>query len=201
LSGSAGRVLNVGGGSREIAMPPQYADWQRVFLDIDPAVAPDVVCDARELTKLAAAEYDAVYCAHNLEHYYAHDVPKVLAGFRHVLKPQGFAHVVVPDLQEVFASAVEKKLDIEDVLYVSALGPITVRDVIYGWGREIERSGNDFYAHKTGFTEKSLRAALYAAGFTLVYTRTGNTEIQSLAFIRAPGNDLAELFGLPASAP
>ena len=51
---------------------------------------------------------------------------------------------------------VEKNLDIDDFLYQSPEGPITVRDVIYGYGAEIERSGNDFYAHKTGFTKKSL---------------------------------------------
>ena len=180
-------------------MPPQYADWERVFLDIDAEAKPDVLCDAREMAKLPAAQYDAIYCAHNLEHYYAHDVPKVLAGFRHVLKPDGFAHVVVPDLQEVFTSAVEKKLDIEDVLYVSALGPITVRDVIYGWGKEIERSGHDYYAHKTGFTDKSLRAALSAAGFAIVFSRTGNTEVQALAFRTAPPPRYAtELFQLPS---
>jgi len=51
---------------------------------------------------------------------------------------------------------VDTGVDIEDVLYTSAAGPITSRDVLYGWAVEIERSGQDFYAHKTGFTPKSL---------------------------------------------
>ena len=38
---------------------------------------------------IAAAEYDSVYCSHNLEHYHRHEVPRVLAGFRHVLKAGG----------------------------------------------------------------------------------------------------------------
>jgi hypothetical protein len=80
------RVLNVGGHDKRIPLPPQYAGFEQLLLDIDPAVAPDILCDARELSKLESGQFDAVYCAHNLEHYYRHDVPKVLAGFLHVFK-------------------------------------------------------------------------------------------------------------------
>src|SRR3954470_24564590 len=105
------RVLNVGGNAADIPLPPQYAGFEPLRLDIDPAVKPDVLCDGRELTRLAAGQFDAVYCSHNLEHYYRHDVPKVLAGFLHVLKPGGFAHVIVPDIEEVMRIAVENRLD------------------------------------------------------------------------------------------
>src|SRR5438045_1858589 len=97
-STEAPRVLNVGGGSKEIPLPPHYADWEHVLLDIDPTAKPDVVCDARGLSALPAAEYDAIYCSHNLEHYYKHDGIKVLRGFMHVLKPNGFAEIRVPDI-------------------------------------------------------------------------------------------------------
>ncbi len=60
---------------------------------------------------------------------------------------------------------VKTGIDIEDVLYTSPVGPITPHDVLYGYGVEIERSGQDFYAHKTGFTEKSLFRMLEQAGF------------------------------------
>jgi predicted SAM-dependent methyltransferase len=42
-----------------------------------------------------------VYCSHNLEHYYHHEVPRVLAGSLHVLKPHGFAEIRVPDVEAV----------------------------------------------------------------------------------------------------
>src|SRR5260221_3443312 len=119
-----------------------------------------MVCDARELSLLPAASYDAVYCAHNLEHYYRHEVPKVLAGFSHVIKPGGFAHVIVPDMGEVMRVMAQNKVDIDDVLYQSVRGPITVLDVVYGYGVEIQGSGNDFYAHKNCFTQKSPPAML-----------------------------------------
>ena len=147
------RVLNVGGNSKAIPLPPQYHEFEHVLLDIDPKGSPDIVCDARQLTSLAADQFEAVYCSHNLEHYYRHDVPMVLAGFLHVLKEGGFAHIRVPDIQELMQVTVQQNLDLEDILYQSPAGPIMVLDVLYGYSVEIERSGQDFYAHKTGFTE------------------------------------------------
>lgn len=191
------KVLNVGGNSKKLPLPPEYAGWEHVLLDIDPRGNPDVVCDARELASLPAAEYDSVYCSHNLEHYLHHEAKKVLAGFVHVLKADGFALIRVPDMGEVMRTVVEKSLDIEDVLYQSPAGPILVRDVIYGYGVEIERSGNDFYAHKTGFTQKSLTAMLNACGFPWVYGGVGNLEVMAVAFVNQPDEYAVKLFNLP----
>lgn len=198
---AAPAVLNVGGHSKEIPLPAHFAGWTHVLLDIDARVNPDVVCDARKLDSLPPAHYDAVYCSHNLEHYHRHEAPLVLRGFRHVLKPGGFAQIHVPDLGEVMRQCVEKGLDIDDVLYASPAGPITVRDVIYGFGTEIERSGNDFFAHKTGFTLKSLQAMLGRCGFPHVFASTGNLEIVALAFTEKPGAAARALLGLPAQEP
>jgi hypothetical protein len=195
--GAVKRVLNVGGGNRGIALPPVYQGWEHVLLDIDPRGGPDVVCDARELRTLKPAQYDAVYCSHNLEHYYRHDVPKVLAGFRHVLKESGFAEIRVPDLAELMQTVVRRGLDVDDLLYQSPAGPITVRDVLYGLGAEIERSGNDFWAHKTGFTKKSLTAMLVRCGFPIVYNGTGNFEVAAFAFKTPPIEEIRLLLNLP----
>lgn len=159
------RVLNVGGNSKDIPLPPQYDGFEHILLDIDPQQVPDIVCDARALEALEGGIFDAVYCSHNLEHYYRHEVPKVLGGFLHVLKDGGFAQIIVPDLGEVLRLTMERRLDIDDVLYESSAGPIMVLDVLYGYGVEIEQSGKDFFAHKTGFTQKSLTAALIKSGF------------------------------------
>ena len=198
------KVLNVGGNSKTIALPQQYAGWQHVLLDIDPKGMPDVVCDARELSGLPGAEYDSVYCSHNLEHYYHHDVARVLAGFSHVLKADGFVFIRVPDMAGLMRTVVKNNLDIDDVLYQSKAGPIMVRDVIYGYGREIEESGNDFFAHKTGFTRKSLMLTLRAAGFPIVFTATQNLEsgldsleVMAFAFKNKPAKYATELLGLP----
>ena len=190
------KVLNVGGNSKDIPIPEQYDGWEHFLLDIDAKGNPDVVCDARELTDLPQADYDSVYCSHNLEHYYRHDVEKVLAGFLHVLKDDGFAYIRVPDMGELMQIVIQRGLDIGDFLYQSPAGPITVMDVIYGYGKEIESSGNDFYAHKTGFTQKSLMAALQNAGFSIVFIRAGELEILALAFKSPPSDYAAELFKL-----
>jgi SAM-dependent methyltransferase len=197
MSNTMRKVLNVGGNSKAIPLPSQYEGWDHVLLDIDPKGNPDVVCDARELMSLADALYDSVYCSHNLEHYYYHDVAKVLAGFIHVLKADGFVFIRVPDMNELMRTVVEKNLDIDDVLYQCPSGPIMVRDVIYGWGVEIERSGCDFFAHKTGFTEKSLDSALKTAGFPWVFTGAGNLEVFAFAFKNKPSEYATKFLNLP----
>lgn len=158
-------VLNVGGGDVDVPIPEHFRGWVHKRLDIDPKREPEILLDARRLGSLDAETFDAIYCSHNLEHYFRHDVHVVLAGFLHVLKPDGFAQIIVPDLQRVAECMIEDGKDIDDVAYQSAVGPITFRDVIFGYEREIEESGNDFYAHKTGFTPRSLKSILMQVGF------------------------------------
>ncbi len=181
-------VLNVGGSSKLIPIPAHYDGWQHWLLDIDPKGKPDIVCDARELTKMPAGMVDAVYCSHNLEHYYRHDAIRVLAGFLHILKPEGFAEIRVPDIKHVMKHVVENNMDLEDTLYVASGNPILVRDVIYGWSRQIEASGQDFFAHKTGFSPQSLQAILAGAGFRPVWTFASNANFETgaLAFKQEP---------------
>ena len=195
------KFLNVGGGSKAVAIPSYYSAFEHLLLDIDPRGNPDIVCDARLLATRPADEFDAIYCSHNLEHYYRHDVPRVLSGFHHVLKADGFAEIRVPDLQLLMATVVEKKLDIDDILYKSGMGPIAVRDVIYGYGREIEQSGQDFYAHKTGFSHKSLTKVLLASGFKFVLSGGGRGyEIVAYAFKGKPTPAHEKLLGFSVQA-
>lgn len=191
------KVLNVGGGYKEeIPIPECFAEWQHDMLDIDPACNPDLLCDARDLHKTAPRVYDAIYCSHNLEHFYHHEVRRVLMGFKLVLKKDGFAFIKVPDMFAVMKAVIENGLDIEDVLYNAVCGPIRVRDVIYGLNFQIEHSGNDFYAHKNGFTQKSLTDLLTQGGFHYIFTRDGGYEIQALAFKQKPNSYQIKLLGL-----
>jgi hypothetical protein len=72
-----------------------------------------------------------------------------------------------------------------------------VRDVFYGYGVEIEQSGNDFYAHKTGFTQKSLTSILKAAGFPWVFTSVAYLEVTAFAFRNKPDQHEAKVLNLP----
>jgi SAM-dependent methyltransferase len=143
-----------------------------------------------------AAQFDGVYCSHNLEHYFRHDVPKVLGGFFHVLKPGGFAQIRVPDLTELMRRVVQGKIDLEETLYVSAAGPVAPLDVIYGLGRQIETSGVDFFAHKTGFSDQSLTRAVERAGFSPNFAKVADLEINLIAFKGAPDPDHLRRFGI-----
>lgn len=187
----------MGGNSKAIPLPEHFIGWEHVLLDIDPIGEPDIVCDACELTQLDANQFDAIYCSHNLEHYHRHDVPKVLNGFVHVLKENGFAHVRVPDIGALFQQVLKHGLDIEDVLYQAPGGPVHVYDVMYGWQQKIEASNNDFFAHKNGFTEKSLVRILREYGFTRVYHGTGNLEVAAFAFLNKPSAELVSSLNLP----
>ncbi len=185
------KLLNVGGNDRNIRLPGEFEEFEHLLLDIDPAVNPDVLCDARQMTsKLEGNQFDVVYCSHNLEHYYEHDVNKVLMSFWHVLKDGGMLVVRVPDMGAVMQAVVAQDLDIDDVLYQAAAGPIRVLDVMYGWSAQIERSGVEFFAHKTGFTVKSLVLKVQKAGFIAVHMAANNLEIWVWAFKNTVRADL-----------
>lgn len=184
------KVLNVGGGSKATPISDYFSEWQHDLLDIDPRGGPDIVCDARELATLPGGTYDAVYCSHNLEHYYRHHGLAVVRGFLHMLKDDGFAEIRVPDIAQVINALIDRQLELDDVLYQSPAGPISAHDVIYGLQSEIENSGQDFYAHKTGFTPKSLEKMLTDGGFGKVFLSTNeHLAVAALAFKTEPTDE------------
>lgn len=194
------RVLNVGGQSRAIQLPSPYATFEQVLLDLDPLVGADLVLDVRELTSLEPHQFDAVYCSHNLEHVRQHEVPVVLAGFRHVLKPGGVAHIIVPDLQELMLACVQQGIDLDGLLYESPMGPITPLDVLYGHGGMIAQSGQDYYAHRTGFSRRTLANVVEASGLGPMFCQQGNLELNLITFNGDPDPELTALFDLPLSS-
>jgi ubiquinone/menaquinone biosynthesis C-methylase UbiE len=158
-------VLHVGCGAKDNQSLHQRfrgREWREIRLDLDPSVTPDVVASITDMRPIADASVDAVWSSHNLEHLSAHEVPIALAEFLRVLRPGGLALITLPDLQQVAEFIVADKL--EDVAYESPAGPITPLDCVYGLGRAIA-GGHSLMAHRTGFTEKTLRKHLERAGF------------------------------------
>jgi predicted SAM-dependent methyltransferase len=188
--------LNVGGGDKGIAVPAYFEGWRHDRLDIDPAVQPEVLCDARELQKLAPQTDDAVYCSHNLEHYHRHDALKVMRGFAHVLKLEGFAQIHVPNILGMMKVVVEQNLDVDDVLYECPAGPVHVFDLIYGFQKKIEESGVDFFAHKTCFSAKSLMAAMMQSGFAFGAAGTNELDLYGFFFRTQPTVELCRMLGI-----
>lgn len=159
------RVLHVGCG---VYTPDKLhetfrgADWAEVRLDINPAVAPDILASITDMGNVEDASFEALYSSHNLEHLHPHEVGAALREFKRVVKPYGFALITVPDIQQV-AEYVAKDMAEEPILMTNK-GPITPLDVLYGF-RPFLANGNLFMAHNYGFTASTLRAALEEAGF------------------------------------
>jgi SAM-dependent methyltransferase len=175
-------VLHVGCGSRSPANLVhkrfQGPEWREVRLDIDPSVRPDIVASIVDLKPVDSTSVDAIWSSHNLEHVSAHEVPDVLASFFRVLRPGGSALITLPDLQAVAKQIAVGKL--EDTLYTSPAGPIMPLDVVYGHGASIA-GGNDFMAHRTGFTAKTLEGKLRAVGFADVSVQRREFALWALA--------------------
>src|SRR5205823_3329076 len=106
--------------------------------------------------------------------------------FMHVLKPDGFVHVKVPDIGAVIKHVAANNLDMDDVLYMSAVGPILVRDILYGFQKQIRESGVDFFAHKNGFTLESLVALFSCTGWVHMVHGSEAFELWAIIFKQLP---------------
>lgn len=144
-------VLHVGCGRQPL--PEWLAGLEEVRLDIDPDVQPDIVASMTDMGDIGP--FDAVYTLHTLEHLYPQDVPTALGEIKRVLKPGGFAMIVVPDLEDVRPT--------EDVVYVSPAGPVSGLDMYYGMAGLIAES--PYMAHHCGFVQETLQQVIDAAGF------------------------------------
>lgn len=168
-------VLNVGCGyplRQKLHRHFHGPEWREVRLDLDPAVQPDIVCSITDISPVATDSVDAVWSSHNLEHLQRHEVPLALAEFIRVLKPHGLLLLTLPDLQQVAQLVVEDRL--EDSAYISQSGPITALDMIFGHTASLA-CGNQFMAHRTGFTARTLYKLLTEAGFVRVALHRGTS--------------------------
>jgi SAM-dependent methyltransferase len=170
-------LLHVGCGlpNRE-RIPEQFRgpEWHELRFDIDSGVKPDIVGTIVDMVGVPSESVDAVFSSHNLEHVYAHEAVRVLQEFQRVLRPGGQVLVTMPDLQHVAQLIAAGKL--EDPFYEGPSGPVTPLDVLYGKGDWIAE-GNEFMAHRTGFTARTLGRKLRQAGFSDVEVVRDDTNI------------------------
>jgi SAM-dependent methyltransferase len=156
------------------------ADWCEVRLDLDPATEPDIVASITDLSCILSDSVDCIWSSHNLEHLYIHQVNLALREFRRVLKPSGFVYLKVPDMQLIAELVVSSGLG--GVAYDSPAGPITPLDMIYGHTASLA-AGNEYMAHKSGFSPILLKDLLAGAGFGYgVLKRKEAYELSALVF-------------------
>jgi SAM-dependent methyltransferase len=143
-------LLNVGCGPvRFLTRTALFQDWHQVRVDIEESVQPDIVADLTDLSPIEDGSADALWSSHCLEHLYQSQVPAALNEFYRVLTDDGFAVILVPDLQAVADRIVADKFD--ETIYNSGLGPVSAHDMFYGFGPAIA-AGQTSMAHRCGFT-------------------------------------------------
>ena len=178
VTGRERLVVNVGCGPRGGALPPHFQGWRELRVDVDAAVEPDIVADLTDLTAIAAGSADAVWASHCVEHLYAHQVPAALAQFRRLLREDGFACLIVPDLQTVAQQVAADRM--HEILYHSHSGPITPHDVMFGYGAAIA-AGHAAMAHRCGFTPGVLQQYFHDGLFAEVVLRRRAREFELAA--------------------
>ncbi len=178
------RLLNAGSGpgaALRIARMIVDHGWEEIRFDIDPDVKPDVLGSILDLRgSFEPQAFDAVWSSHVLEHLYAHEVFPTLRQFHEILKSDGFALIMSPDIESVAQFIVDH--GIAAIAYHSPAGPIRPLDMLYGHSRAIEE-GRVYMAHRTGFTAERLGNLLLMAGFATVSISTENFEVSALALM------------------
>jgi SAM-dependent methyltransferase len=137
-------------------------NWKEIRFDIDKTVKPDIEGTITDMKLVKTASIDAIYSSHNIEHVFPHEVPIVLREFHRVLKDDGMVVLKCPDIQSVGEAVAQDKLF--EPLYEAPIGPVTAFDILYGH-RKTTSGGNEYMAHKCGFTYSLLNSLFYEAGF------------------------------------
>ena len=153
--------------------------WKEIRFDIDKNVNPDIVGTLTDMRLVGTGSVDAIYSSHNIEHIYPHEVEVALREFYRVLKDDGMVVLRCPDLQSVCEAVIQDKL--LEPLYESASGPITPMDILYGHIVSVAK-GNDYMAHKCGFTYSVLDRAFHDAGFKTNFGG-GNSKLYELFIV------------------
>ena len=140
--------------------------WKEIRFDIDKNVNPDIEGTLTDMKLVKTGSVDAVYSSHNIEYIFPHEVPIALKEFYRVLKDDGIVVITCSDLQAVCELVAKDKL--LEPFYESPAGQISPIDVLYGH-RTLVAQGNEYMAHKGGFTYSALNASFFEVGFKARY--------------------------------
>ena len=175
-----GILYNLGCGETRGDLPKIFSDWTEIRVDASPKVKPDIVADLTDLSSIGDEVADAVWASHCLEHLYAHQQSAALKEIRRILKPSGYAIIITPDLQDLGEAISADR--IEETVATSPAGPITIQDMIYGYGPALAR-GEAGMAHRCAYSPKTAHNRLAEAGLsTHVLAKRPHFQLLCLAF-------------------
>lgn len=172
-------LLHIGAGQSRVPnahMADDLVGYKEIVVDVDKKANPDIVASMTDLSMIPSDSMDVIYMSHALEHIDACDAPNVLKSFERILKKDGFARIIVPNMKIPAQKIAEGKP--EAVLYVSNSGPITALDMFYGHRLSV-KMGSEAMLHRNGFTKESmdnlirdlgLKANVEEKGYDLVTT-------------------------------
>jgi len=166
LTASATLVTALGGGWRDVELPPPVPiagprrlhiggktaapSWEILNAIAAPGV--DHLGNANDLSRFADATFDTIYASHVVEHFdYQRELAKTLAEWQRVLKPGGSLLVSVPDLEVLATLLLDKSL--------APVERFMVMRMMFGGHMD------DYDYHYVGLTEEFLRDFLTGAGF------------------------------------
>jgi len=159
--------------------PSMFVGWRELRVDADAAVEPDILADLVDLSAIESGSVQGVWSSHCLEHLFQHQVGDALLEMRRILAPDGFACIIVPDLQTIAGFIAADRM--HEPIYTAPAGPITPNDVVFGFGAAIA-GGRSFMGHRCGFTPAVFTLALEAAQFgQFIVLRRRNFELIALA--------------------
>jgi SAM-dependent methyltransferase len=181
-------LVNLGCGPKGSAwLPPMFADWRELRVDMDATVAPDILADITDLSSIETGSVDAVWSAHCVEHLFLYQVGSAVAEAYRILVDGGFYCLIVPDLQAIAEYIANDRL--HEVVYESPAGPVIAHDMLFGFGPQLAR-GRTSMAHKCGFTPTLLLQKLQEAPFAeIVLRRRSNQELAAVACKRAAAGE------------
>ena len=183
-------IINVGCGPPYGSwLPGMFDDWRTTRIDIDPAMEPDIVASANDLSQIESGTADVVWSAHCVEHLFLHEVSQAIAEFHRVLKDDGFACIIVPDLQAIGSYIASDR--IQQVIYQSPAGPVTVHDMLFGYGPALEQ-GVASMAHRCGFTPTLMLDQLHKVAFAEVTVRRRTSLELAAVACKTPSRNAAE---------
>jgi hypothetical protein len=77
---------------------------------------------------------------------------------------------------------VKNNYDLDQIVYEVERGVVTIRDMIYGHTGAMRKMTDDWMLHKTGFSGRLLKHALYDAGFPTVVVEATGKEVVAVAW-------------------